>query len=105
MLILIPVDNNDIDEAQITAIDDAKYWALLEFSEGKVQKSSFFDNYTDIEDYMEVIIIKDNSQYIWPFEELGMAVLIAPTQRYIEDIMEAFIFKELYDYNISINKA
>jgi predicted Fe-Mo cluster-binding NifX family protein len=105
MLILIPVDNNDEDEAQISLIDKAKYWVLLEFNEGRVHNTTFYNTKEEIEGWLDVVIIKDTTEYVWPFEELGMAVLVAPMQRYIEDIMEAFIFKELHDYANSYNKA
>ena len=48
MLILIPVDCNDIEEAQITLLKDVKKWALLDFSEGKVHKTTFFDTFEEI---------------------------------------------------------
>ena len=105
MLILIPVDCNDEEEAQLVSIDEAKQWALLEFDEGRVHNTSFYNTKDEIEEWMDVVIIKDHNEHVWPFEELGMAVLVAPMQRYIEDIMEAFVFKELHDYSNSVNKA
>jgi hypothetical protein len=47
-----------------------------------------------------VVIVKNHDEYVWPFMEEGIAVLIAPMQIYIEDVMEAFLFKELHDLNI-----
>jgi hypothetical protein len=32
--------------------------------------------------------------------EKNIAILVAPMQKYFEDIVEAYIFKELYDINI-----
>ena len=106
MLILIPVNCNDEEEAQITLLQDVKKWALLDFKEGRVHKTTFFDTFEEIDDWIEVVIIKNQSEYVWNFEEQNIAVLVAPIQRYIEDIMEAFIFKELHDFNISgVNKS
>jgi hypothetical protein len=105
MLILIPTDSNNIDEAEITLIDNVKYWALLDFNEGKVNKYTFFNTYQEIEEYMDVLIVKNTKEYVWSLEELGMAVLVAPFQNSVEDIMEAFIFKELHDFNNTYNKA
>ncbi|MBT3280842.1 MAG: hypothetical protein HOF69_05445 [Campylobacteraceae bacterium] len=105
MLILIPVDCNDEEEAKISAIDSAKSWVLLDFDEGRVHNTSFYNTHEEIDDFIDVLIVKDTSEHVWNFEEQGIAILIAPMQRYIEDIMEAFIFKELHDYSNSVNKA
>ena len=101
MTILIPVDNNeDIDESKITLLDDAKYWALLEFADGKVTSSTFYNTKEEIKDWIDVVIIKNNKEYVWPFMEAGTAILVAHTQMYVEDIMEAYIFKELHELSI-----
>lgn len=100
MNILIPVDDSEIEEAQITLLDDVKYWLLLDFEEGKIQKSDVFQTREEITDWIDVVIVKNDKEYVWPFIEENIAVLIAPMQRYVDDIVEAFLFKELYDMNI-----
>jgi predicted Fe-Mo cluster-binding NifX family protein len=102
MNILIPVDNNDIDEAKITLLDNTKYWLLIEFFEGRVTKSDFYENRKEISDWIDVVIVKNDKEYIWQFMEDGIAVLVAPTQVYVEDVIEAYLFKELYDLNLNI---
>jgi len=99
MNILIPVDDSDIEEAQITLLDDAKYWLLIEHAEGKMIKSEFYQNRSEITDWVDVAIVKDQKEYVWPLMEEGIAILVAPIQRYVEDIMEAYIFKELHEIN------
>ena len=99
MNILIPVDDNDIEEAQITLIEDVKYWLLIEHSEGKMIKSEFYKNRSEISDWVDVAIVKDQKEYVWTLMEEGIAILVAPIQRYVEDIMEAYIFKELHEIN------
>jgi len=99
MTILIPTDIADIDEAKITLLDDVKQWLLIEFDEGKIQNHTFYTNKDDIEDFIEVVIVKNQNEYVWPFMEEGIAVLVAPLQTYVEDVMEAFLFKELHDLN------
>ena len=100
MYILIPADIKDKEEAKITLIDDAKVWHLLEFYDGRVHKYEYFDKKEDISEFIEVIIVKDQNEYVWPYMEEGIAVLVAPIQLYVEDVMEAFLFKELHDLNI-----
>ena len=102
MTILIPVDNNDYEEAQITLLDDVKYWVLIEHNEGKVIKYNFYDKKEDIQDWVDIVVIKNDKEYVWPFMEEGIAVLVAPFQNYVEDIIEAYIFKELHDLNLNI---
>jgi len=101
MNILIPVDDSDIEEAKLTLLDDTKYWLLLDFNEGKVQNSNFYQTKEEITDLIDVVIIQNNKEYVWPFMEQNIAVLVAPMQRYIEDIVEAFLFKELHELTVS----
>lgn len=100
MNILIPVDDSDIEEAKITPLDDVKYWLLIDITEGKLVKSDFYQSRDEISDWVDVVIVKSDKEYVWPFIEENIAVLVAPLQRYVEDIVEAYIFKELHDINI-----
>lgn len=101
MRILIPVDDNEIDDAKITLLDDVKYWTLVELVEGRVVKSEFHQNRTEIDGWVDVVIVKNQKEYVWPFIEENIAVLVAPLQRTVDDIIEAFLFKELHDMNVS----
>jgi len=100
MNILIPVDDSDMEEAKLCSIDDAQFWLLFDLLEGKVSNSQFYQSREEISDWVDVVIVKDQKEYVWPFLEEGIAILVAPTQRYIEDIIEAYLFKELHDMNV-----
>lgn len=100
MNILIPVDNTDIEEAQITLLDEVKHWLLIDMTEGKMVKSEFYDKREDIQEWIDIVVVKNDKEYVWPFIEENIAVLVAPFQKYIEDIVEAYIFKELHDINV-----
>ncbi len=100
MNILIPVNDSDLEEAQISLLDDVKYWLLLELDKGKVIKTDFYQTREEITDWIDVVVIKNDKEHVWPFMEENIAVLVAPTQRYVDDIVEAFLFKELHDLNI-----
>lgn len=99
MNIVIPVDDSDIEEAQIVSIDDVSYWLLLELTEGKVVNSEFYQSREEISDWVDVIVVNSQKEYVWPFMEEGIAVLVAPLQKSIEDIVEAYLFKELHSIN------
>ena len=102
MKILIPVDDTDFEEAKITLLDDVKHWILIDLEEGRVQKYDFFKTREEIEDWIDVVVVKNQQEYVWPFMESNIAVLVAPLQKYVEDIIEAFLFKELHDMNVNM---
>ena len=105
MLILMPVNSNDKEKATIALLNDVKQWVLIDFENGKTNKIKFFNDHKDIDEHIEIIIVKNHNEYVLEFEEKNISVLVATQQLYIDDIMEAFIFKELHDYNLSTSKV
>jgi hypothetical protein len=97
LLILIPLDQDDLEEASLSTLNDVKFWALIEFEEGRVLNQSLFQNYDEINEMIDVVIVKSSTEYIWPFMEKNIAVLVAHTQKSVEDILEAVLFKELHE--------
>ena len=97
MIILLPLDSKNEEEAKLVKLDDVKAWAQLDVEDGKVQSIKFADTKEDFEAFSECVVVSNDNEYVWPFMELSMMVLVAHTQRYIEDIVEAYLFKELHD--------
>ena len=97
MFILLPMDLEDSEEAKLVKLEDVKVWTQLQIEEGKVIKTSHSSKKDGFKNFSECIVVVDDSEYVWPFMELSMMVLVAHTQRYIDDIVEAYIFKELHD--------
>ena len=97
MYLIIPMDIEDIEEGKLTKINDAKVWAQLCIEEGKLSDVKFAPTSDGFDNFSEGVVVADDNEYVWPFLELSMMVLVAHTQRYIEDIVEAYIFKELHD--------
>lgn len=97
MRILLPMDSNIEDEAKLVKLDDVKFWCQLNIEDGEVKETLFTENKEDFEHFSECVVVENDNEYVWPFMELSMLVLVAHTQRYIEDIVEAYIFKELHD--------
>jgi len=95
MLIWICVDSKDETDAKITKVMDAKYWALIEFDEGVAKGTTFYDNREDYKDWVDFIIMKDKYESYMEFMNEGMMVLVVREEKSIEDIIEAFKFKEL----------
>jgi hypothetical protein len=100
MNILLPLDSNIEDEAKLTKLNDALFWGLMVMEEGRMQSLNICKTQDEITDMIDCVIVQNETEYVWPYMEQNIAVLIAPTQRYIEDIVEAYIFKELYDTSI-----
>ncbi len=95
MYILIPMDDIDLEEARITLINDAKIWVQLLVIEGRVVETNRSEEKEGFENPSQVLVVKNDNEYVWPFIESGMMVLVAHTQRDIDDIVEAYLFREL----------
>jgi len=95
MLIWIPVDSNDEKTAKITKLFETKYWALIDFDEGKVQSTLFFDNREDYTEWVDFIVIQNKFESYIDFMNDGMMVLCIREEETIDDIIEAYKFKEL----------
>jgi len=97
MKLLIPMDGDNAQEAQITPILEAKKWAELIIEEGEVVECNFHDDWRAIKPLPEAIIIKSDYEPITDFLEMAMMPLVAHFQKDIDEIVEAYLFKELHD--------
>ena len=97
MYLLMPMDLEDADEGKLTEINSAKTWAQLHIEDGKLVALKFAPTSDGFENFSEGVVVANDNEYVWPFMEQSMIVLVAHTQRYIEDIVEAYLFKELHD--------
>ena len=97
MYILLPMDSEDIEESKLTKLEDVKVWAQMQIEDGKVVKIVHAKEKDGFEHFSECVVVANDNEYVWPFMELSMMVLVAHTQRYIDDIVEAYLFKELHD--------
>jgi hypothetical protein len=97
MRLLLPLDSRDEEEAKLTKLEDVKVWCQLSIEDGVVKETLFGDTKEEFNEFSECVVVVDDNEYVWPFMELSMLVLVAHTQRYIEDIVEAYIFKELHE--------
>jgi hypothetical protein len=91
------MDSEDVQEASITKIDDAKVWAQLLIENGELVEVNHNTDRDGFERFSEAAVVISDNEYVWPFMEKSMLVLVAHTQRSIDDIVEAYLFKELHD--------
>jgi len=96
MLILIPVDSTDEKHAKIMPLVAATQWALVDFDQGRIQSVRFYDDRTQTgEAWIDFVILKNSFENTMPFLEENIMVLAVRGEETIEEIMEAFTFKEL----------
>ena len=89
------MDDNDLEEARITAINEATVWVQLLVEEGRVAETNINQDKDAFENQSQILVVKNDNEYVWPFIELGMMVLVAHIQRSVDDIVEAYLFREL----------
>ena len=97
MYILVPMDSEDVEEACITKLDDVKIWTQLLIEKGELVEVNHNADKDAFNDFSEAVIVVNDNEYVWPFMEKSMMVLVAHTQKSIDDIVEAYLFKELHD--------
>ena len=98
MLLLLPMDSDKVQEASLVTIGDSTIWALLKVEDGQLIEVTHYDTFEEIQEWIDFAIVSNDTEYVWPFMEKQIMVLVAYMQRSIDDIVEAFIFKELMDF-------
>ncbi|MCX6053081.1 MAG: hypothetical protein NTZ60_11320 [Campylobacterales bacterium] len=97
MYITLPMDDEDVEVASLVKIDDVKIWVQLLIEDGRLVEVNHSNEQRGFAKFSDAVIVTNDNEYVWPFMELGMMVLVAHTQRSIENIVEAYLFKELHD--------
>ena len=100
MTILIPVDYKNRDECMISSIEENNAWAFVTLDEGKIASIEFYDRREEINVWIDSVVVINDLEYVWPFMDEGIIALVAPTQKSIDEIVEAFLFKDLHDFSI-----
>ncbi|MCD6212454.1 MAG: hypothetical protein J7J02_05680 [Sulfurovum sp.] len=96
MLIWIPVDGNDAKASKVVQQYEAKQWALVDFDEGEVKTVRFFETReASDEAWVDFVILINKYENYMDFMNEGMMVLCVREEETIEEIIEAFKFKEL----------
>jgi predicted GTPase len=91
------MDSSDREEAKLTKIYDAKIWTQILIKDGAVVEINHNKEWDKFEKFSEILVVCDDSENIMPFIEQSMMVVVAHTQRYMDDIVEAYLFRELHD--------
>jgi hypothetical protein len=97
MLLQLPMNSTDVQEAEITTVMDAKTWAQLRIEEGELVEVVHSDIYDGFENWSEAVVVSNDGEPVMDFINMSMMVLVAHTQKTIDDIVEAYLFRELHD--------
>ena len=96
MLIWIPVDSDNGTAAKIVSQLEAKKWALIDFDAGEIKSLDFYDSIEALGgEWVDFIILANKFENYLDYMNEGMMVLVVRQEEMIEDIMNAFKFKEL----------
>jgi hypothetical protein len=96
VLILIPVDSEEGLHAKITTLASVKKWALIDFEDGILKMTRFFDERTQTgEDWIDFIILENKFENYIDFMGEGMMCLVKRGEETIDELISAFRFKEL----------
>ncbi len=97
MLIWIPVDGENGNASKIVPQLEAKKWALVDFEEGVVKSIAFYSTIEELGgEWVDFIILSHKFENYLDYMNEGMMVLVVREgQETIEEIIEAFKFKEL----------
>lgn len=97
MLLLLPINGDDTQESEIVSIHELVFWATVEVEEGRVIEINFYKERAQIEGLIDAVIVVNNYEPVMEFIDEQMMVLVAHTQRTIDDVVEAYLFRELHD--------
>jgi len=97
MLVLVPMNSEEVQEAEITKVFEAKTWAQLRIEEGELVEVLHNEKYDGFENWSEAVVVPSDAEPVMQFMEMSMIVLVAHTQKSIDDIVEAYLFRELHD--------
>ncbi len=96
MLIWIPVDGSgDEKQSKIAKLFELEQWALIDFDAGEVKSTRFFKNREEFGDWVDFVVLANRYESYMDFMNEGMMVLCVRKEESIEEIMEAYKFKEL----------
>ncbi len=93
MNILIPLDN----EQNISNLSKPKDWAVVTLDNGNKINEMHYKNKDDIKELIDFVVVKDKNEDVEDFLDEDIGVLIAPNKMNTDEIIEAFIFRELYE--------
>lgn len=97
MLILVPMDSANVEEAKISKVFEAKVWVQLRVEDGALVEVLHHEKFDAFANWSEAVVVCDDSEPVMDFVNMSMIILVAHTQKSVEEIVEAYLFRELHD--------
>ena len=97
MLVVVPMDSEDVQKAHITSVLEVKTWAQLRIEEGELVEVLHNEQFDGFEEWSEAVVVSSDGESVMDFINMSMIVLVAHTQKTIDEIVEAYLFRELHD--------
>lgn len=91
------MDYIDVEDAKISTVLEAKIWAQLRIEEGELVEVLHNERFDGFDDFSEAVVVSSDGESVMDFINMSMMVLVAHTQKSIDDIVEAYLFRELHD--------
>jgi len=92
MLIAIPLDDNRDIISELMATS----WAVVDFNNGVVTSIKYYPTKADIQEpFIDFVVLANRYENYIEFMEEGTMVLAVREEKKVDDIIEAFKFKEL----------
>lgn len=91
------MDIKDIDKAIITSLNEAKVWVQLRIENGELVELLHHDRYDGFAHWSNILVVNNEGESVIDFTSIGMNILLAHRQKRVEDIVEAYLFRELYE--------
>jgi predicted Fe-Mo cluster-binding NifX family protein len=98
MKLLLPMDEADTQDGKLVRLDAASVWAVIVVEEGEVAEVGFFEEREHaMSVWPDAVVVTGDFEPVMEFIEQQMMVLVAHAQRTVDEIVEAFLFKELHE--------
>jgi hypothetical protein len=94
------MNGDDTQESELVSINELSFWATVEIEEGRVIEINFYKDRSEIEGFLDAVIVVGNYEPVMDFIDEQMMVLVAHAQRTIDDVVEAYLFRELHDLSL-----
>jgi len=95
MHILIPIN----EEKNLCSLKSNTSWAVVSMNEGKTEVINFYTSKDEIKEFPDYIVVTSKEESVSDFILEGIGVLIAPMQKSLDDIIEAYMFRELHEFS------
>ncbi|WP_024954198.1 hypothetical protein [Sulfurospirillum arcachonense] len=93
MNLLIPINS----ENNLCSMEENSAWALASLDNGTLKQLDTYEKKEDINELIDYVVVISSQEFISEFFIEGIGILVAPMQRSIEDIVEAYMFRELHE--------